>query len=79
MTWRRITGLFVFGLVLVAGLYDLFVYLFVGNQATISKIMLDTAEFNPIIMIATSFLMGGLAIHLFDLVQHVDPTPQGQS
>lgn len=69
-TWKLITGL-----VMVAGLlgwlvYDLFVAIVWGNEATISRVCLETMDRYRFFGFALVFLLGMLVGHLF-LPQHV--------
>jgi hypothetical protein len=65
MEWRTVTKwVIVLAPVLIA-FYDLIAYQAAGNDATISKVCLDTARGNPLFLIMFVFALGVLCGHLF--------------
>jgi len=70
MTWRPVTALVLVGGLLAWIVYDLFAYAIAGNDATISRLLLDTATWQPGVALSLVFAMGVLIGHLF-VPQHV--------
>jgi hypothetical protein len=71
-TWRTITAVLIVATILAVACYDLVAYVRVGNEATISRICLETANNYRGFAIGVVFLLGILCGHLF-LPQHVQP------
>lgn len=65
MNWRLITALVIVGVVVILIVYDLVVYVTKGNNATISRVILDTARARPGFMLLFAFAFGVLFGHLF--------------
>jgi hypothetical protein len=61
----RIAPLFVVSLPLLIGLLDYLLYRVGGNEATISKVLLNTAGTRPLVAISTAYSVGVLMGHLF--------------
>lgn len=64
MTWQTATGLFVAFLVVLAIVWDITAYLLGGNEATISRICLETANKNRGFAFLLGVAIGLLAGHL---------------
>lgn len=62
---REATGLFLFSTPIIVILYDLAAYELGGNEATISKLMLDTYTLHPVFGWNAVFLAMMLIGHLF--------------
>jgi hypothetical protein len=74
MNWRTATALVLIVGLMVWVIWDVIAYIRGGNSATISRLLLDTAIWQPGFSLALVFCMGVLVGHLF-LPQHVvDPT-----
>lgn len=70
MTAKKVTGLVVLAATLGLCVFDLLVYLFAGNDATISRVLLGTDSLSGgVFGYAVAFLFGGLTVHLFKLQQ----------
>ena len=61
----RFTPLLIVSLPLLIGLIDVLLYTFGGNEATISKVMLNTAGNRPLVAMSTAYSFGVLFGHLF--------------
>lgn len=69
MDWRTVTKwVIVLAPVLIA-FYNLIAYRAAGDDATISRVCLDTARDNPLILIMFVFALGVLCGHLL-IAQH---------
>lgn len=75
MTWRHVTGLVIVGAPVLVGAYDVLAYVFGGNEATISRVLLDAGTAAPAVPAAVGVLAGALVAHFF--LRQTDP-PEGQ-
>lgn len=69
MNYRKITGWFVVGLVVLIAGFDVFVYQGGGTEATISHVLMTWSYQHP----AFTFAMGFICGHLFWRIKK-DPT-----
>lgn len=71
MSWREVTIVVIVVTIVGLSVYDVVVYLIGGNEATISRTLLDGTKEYPIIVVLFSVGFGVLLGHLF-LPQHVN-------
>lgn len=65
MAWPKVTALVIVGIIVGLMLYDLVVYVRVGNDATISRVVLDVASRSAVFVVCFVFSLGVLVGHLF--------------
>lgn len=68
--WRTVSVVVIIAAPFLIGAYDLIAYRAAGNEATISRVCLDTAQRYPALMVCIGVLFGILLGHLF-VPQHV--------
>jgi hypothetical protein len=73
-TWKAVTALVVVAALVLLCVYDLIAYAVGGNDATISRGVLGTADRYRGFAMGVAFLAGVLCGHLF-LPQHVAAAP----
>lgn len=74
MSWQEYTALFILAVFVGVIGYDLFAYVRWGNEATISRVCLETANHYRGFAILAAFAVGVLFGHLF-LPQHIATSP----
>lgn len=66
LSGREVTGLVVVGAITVAAVYDVYAEINYGNEATISRLCLETANeyrgFTIVLMLGTGILIGHLLL-----------------
>lgn len=67
--YRRLTGLVGVGGLVAYLIYDLWAFLAVGNDATLSRLTLDWSKSNSAVPLVITYLMGVLTAHFFVLTQ----------
>jgi hypothetical protein len=65
MDLSKLTPMLIVSLPLLVGLIDVLLYHFGGNEATISKVMLNHTSRQPLVALSTVYSVGVLVGHLF--------------
>jgi hypothetical protein len=75
---HRLTPLVIVALPLLIGLLDVVLYYLGGNDATISKVMLNNANASPLVALSTGYGAGVLIGHFFFPAFAAEPPPPYQ-
>lgn len=65
MSWQSVTALVIVAVIVGLIVYDLVVYATVGNDATLSKTLLDVSRQSAAFALSFVFALGVLVGHLF--------------